>query len=578
MPKLNSLEVVHQDTNKDSYQNLHDIIISLKGSQNQEIVDKEARALYETLLELYTNDKEAVAKRIEKLIAEFKDSDARIIEELYAYASASEAYAKKISSVSAEVANASASVISETYARVTADEALAGQITTTQATIGSKTRTYLQTTAPSGSESVPLVDGDLWFDTDDNFKLYRYNGSSWAEVADSRIAANTAAISAEQGARVAADSALAFDIDALTARLDTGDFADVKVSAEASAQRLTTRINLTTEITNWNLYGGLALNTGTTWGLTALGTGTGTYVASSPYFPVDPGATYTITGDSLNLNSSGNVLFQIVFYDAGGNALKTGASNPIYGSHGFDTGDLNRNQHAVADTAPSGATQARARFVVTDATGSLVGFRQVKVELGGLPATNFSQETTVNYTSAKWGVTVNANNQVAGISLLADSTGTSEFVVAANKFRVKKPDNTDGISWNGTNSRLDISGDIYATSFTGNVINTGNINNNAVTSVNSADGIYSAVVSFTTTETSPVYILGVFTQGSGRNGQPVGLYLDGVQQTSEQPQEGTVASMARIVNVPAGSHTASIGAYSNIGDMRCNVLVIVCKR
>ena len=40
---------------------------------------------------------------------------------------------------------------------------------------GGGNTTYYQNTAPTGD----LTEGDLWFDTDDSNKLYRYNGTSW---------------------------------------------------------------------------------------------------------------------------------------------------------------------------------------------------------------------------------------------------------------------------------------------------------------------------------------------------------------------------------------------------------------
>lgn len=46
------------------------------------------------------------------------------------------------------------------------------------------TTTYYQDTEPTGATS-----GDLWFDTDDGFKLYRYSGTSWVSVQDAAIAA-----------------------------------------------------------------------------------------------------------------------------------------------------------------------------------------------------------------------------------------------------------------------------------------------------------------------------------------------------------------------------------------------------
>jgi len=54
---------------------------------------------------------------------------------------------------------------------------------------------YAQTSEPTGSNV-----GDLWFDTDDNNKQYRYNGTAWVAVDDARLAANASAISGLQTA------------------------------------------------------------------------------------------------------------------------------------------------------------------------------------------------------------------------------------------------------------------------------------------------------------------------------------------------------------------------------------------
>ena len=205
MPKINSLEVVHQDTNADKFDNLHDLLVKFKKfydeSANREVVDADARAAYEALMEMYVNDKEAFAKRIETLSAKFGDSLAQVVEEMLAYASKSEAWAKKISTVEAELGNAKASVETETYARVTEDEALASQITTVESSLGTeiasvqtyaeslattKNRTFRQTSAPTAGSG--RIAGDLWFDTDDNNKSYRFDGVSWVATDDTRIA------------------------------------------------------------------------------------------------------------------------------------------------------------------------------------------------------------------------------------------------------------------------------------------------------------------------------------------------------------------------------------------------------
>ena len=70
---------------------------------------------------------------------------------------------------------------------------------TAQSTADGKIVTFYQNDEPAGASSST---GDLWFDTNDNNKLYRYNGTDWVSARDSGIAA---AISAAAGAQSTAD-------------------------------------------------------------------------------------------------------------------------------------------------------------------------------------------------------------------------------------------------------------------------------------------------------------------------------------------------------------------------------------
>lgn len=51
-----------------------------------------------------------------------------------------------------------------------------------QATADGKIATFWQTTTPVGASA-----GDIWFDTDDGYKQYRFDGSAWQVAADTRI-------------------------------------------------------------------------------------------------------------------------------------------------------------------------------------------------------------------------------------------------------------------------------------------------------------------------------------------------------------------------------------------------------
>lgn len=87
----------------------------------------------------------------------------------------------------------------------------ANTLTTITASLGQKANTYFQATAPTGT----IAEGSLWFDSDDNNKPYRWNGTGWTSVESPvSLAGVTAAITAEQDARVSADNAITESVNA----------------------------------------------------------------------------------------------------------------------------------------------------------------------------------------------------------------------------------------------------------------------------------------------------------------------------------------------------------------------------
>jgi len=60
--------------------------------------------------------------------------------------------------------------------------------------IDGKTKAYYQASQPTSG----MTEGDLWFDTDDGFKLYFYTGTAWTSVQDTSIAAAQSAATAAQ--------------------------------------------------------------------------------------------------------------------------------------------------------------------------------------------------------------------------------------------------------------------------------------------------------------------------------------------------------------------------------------------
>lgn len=148
--------------------------------------------------------------------------DTRIDEGLAAEASARTLLAAKVD-------EQAAAITAEQTARANADEAIATSVTTLSAVAQGKNRTYYQDEAPT----VGLVSGDLWFDTNDGNKAYRWDGSAWGETTDTRIANNAAAIQTEATARANGDMALASQITTLRASVGENTAA---IQTEASVR------------------------------------------------------------------------------------------------------------------------------------------------------------------------------------------------------------------------------------------------------------------------------------------------------------------------------------------------------
>jgi hypothetical protein len=121
------------------------------------------------------------------------------------------ALAQQVNVIAAVNANNAAAIIAEQTARVDEDSSLSNRMTLLAATAGSKASTYSQPDAPSAITNT-LASGDLWFDTDDSNKTYRWDGVSWQLAADNRILVTAAALTAEETARANGDSALASQI------------------------------------------------------------------------------------------------------------------------------------------------------------------------------------------------------------------------------------------------------------------------------------------------------------------------------------------------------------------------------
>jgi hypothetical protein len=170
-----------------------------------------------------------------------------VYNERQARISAESAISSSVSALSATVSNnystLNSAITSEQTARASADSAITTSINSLTATVNTKNRSYSQGTAPAATG---LVAGDIWFDTSNDNKAYRWSGSAWTPTDDTRIAANAAAITTEQTARANADSALATSISQLSSTVTTNyNTLNSAITSEAS-----TRSSADTALTN----------------------------------------------------------------------------------------------------------------------------------------------------------------------------------------------------------------------------------------------------------------------------------------------------------------------------------------
>lgn len=160
-------------------------------------------------------DQAALAITVQGIASSLGAAEANIITVQTALSTESMARASEISAIQATVNNTNAAVLSESLARSDGDNVLASQIEALSATSG--TNVFLQPDEPT----VGMLAGDIWYDTDDGNKPYRYTGTAWLDVTDVRIVNNAAAIVSEQQARIDGDNVNASSITSLSSTVDT---------------------------------------------------------------------------------------------------------------------------------------------------------------------------------------------------------------------------------------------------------------------------------------------------------------------------------------------------------------------
>lgn len=112
--------------------------------------------------------------------------------------------------------NSLTSYVDEVKQALTTDiGAVASQTNEVRAQALQRNRTFRQASAPTNTTETPLSVGDLWYDTSNGNKPYRWAGVTvgWQETSDQRFDTLAASIQTEREARVAGDSSSAQEIN-----------------------------------------------------------------------------------------------------------------------------------------------------------------------------------------------------------------------------------------------------------------------------------------------------------------------------------------------------------------------------
>lgn len=194
-------EIRAQITNEQLVRSTADEALAQKTSVLEAQIEGVDQSLSASIAEVARVSADADAVMTEKLNQQqstMQTADAelssRINEEATTRADAVESLASQIQQVTANYQQGDqqlqGKITAESVARADAMQALGSQIDTVSAVAGSKNKTFFQATAPSTG----MGTGDLWFDTANNNRPYRYSGTAWVATDDPRIAANAAAV------------------------------------------------------------------------------------------------------------------------------------------------------------------------------------------------------------------------------------------------------------------------------------------------------------------------------------------------------------------------------------------------
>jgi hypothetical protein len=323
----------------------------------------------------------------------------------------------------------------------TAIAAAQSAATAAQTTADGKNRVYRQTTQPSGGT---YAEGDLWFDTDDDNKIYRYTSGSWGTA----VALGNNAL-----ANLSANKITSGSIDAsviTVSNLDAGNISTGTLNANriASASITGTKIAAGT-ITASNI----ASNTITATQIAA-GTITAAEIASNTITATQISSSYvyagTINANQINAGTLTGFLIQTsssttsVILDGSTTSMYFKYLGTVYG-HILPATSGAVMIHYGATATPNGTAypqfyvggsaisiaQSSTRYALVDSSGLAVS-GDIALSVGAFWTGTFSSSSTDTtagtYISQSGAIISRRNNQIPIFANKFNATGTTEMI------------------------------------------------------------------------------------------------------------------------------------------------------
>lgn len=333
------------------------------------------------------NDLNAEIARVDGIFGDLDDIDTAILNETNARISGDEAVVTSVTGLAAQYDNLSAQLLVEQQTRATADSAIVQTIQTLQ-TFSAKI--FVQPTAPTiGVAPDNAVEGDLWYDSDDNnhpYTLLLVNSVLvWTSIRDGNFSVLQSQIQTEQTARIDGDGALATQITDLTSVVASDKALVLSAIQDEATTRSTADSALATTITNLTS----TVNTNNTDTLAAL----------------SQEATTRANADTA-ISNTVNTLAATV---------------------------TTNNTNAFAAIQSEATTRATADSALASNITTLTS------TVNNNTASIQTVQSTVNGIAAEYSVKLDVNGYVTGYGQYNEGPGASGFIVLADKFAIVTP-------------------------------------------------------------------------------------------------------------------------------------------